>query len=163
LKIRHPYSIVEGRDGLENYQVFKRKPSPFLWKHINLHRTIIFVMTSDVLGRKLNKENQICNSSSFFNEKGILIEIWYSMNFCVKNVFWPLTLISEKLHNIFFWRPNYFESTNIAESNDIWHSRIVNIEKYVFYKININNSQIIMRNISFVHIDLCWYMSNWQH
>jgi hypothetical protein len=38
-----------------------------------------------------------------------------------------------------------------------------NIEKYVFYKININNSQIIMRNISFVHIDLCWYMSNWQH
>ena len=38
-----------------------------------------------------------------------------------------------------------------------------NIEKYVFYKININNSQIIMRNIGFVHIDLCWYMSNWQH
>jgi hypothetical protein len=26
---------------------------------------------------------------------------------------------------IFFWRPNYFESTNIAESNDIWHSCIV--------------------------------------
>jgi hypothetical protein len=50
-------------------------------------------MTSDVLDRKLNKENQICNFSSFFNEKGILIEIWYSMNFCVKNVFLPLTLI----------------------------------------------------------------------
>jgi hypothetical protein len=42
-----------------------------------------------------------------------------------KNVFWPLTLISEKLHHIFFWRQNYFERTNIAESNDIWHSRIV--------------------------------------
>ena len=29
---------------MENYQVFKQKPSPFLWKHINLHRTwtIIF-------------------------------------------------------------------------------------------------------------------------
>jgi len=35
-----------------------------------------------------------------------------------------LTLISEKLHHIFFWRPNYFECTNIAESNDIWHNRI---------------------------------------
>ena len=46
-----------------------------------------FFMTSDVLDRKLNKENQICNFSSFFNEKGILIEIWYSMNFCVKNLF----------------------------------------------------------------------------
>jgi hypothetical protein len=46
-----------------------------------------FLMTSDVSDRKLNKENQICNFSSFFNEKGILIEIWYSMNFCVKNVF----------------------------------------------------------------------------
>jgi hypothetical protein len=75
-------------DSLENYQVFKRKHSPFLWKHINLHRTIIFFMTSDILDRKLNKENQICNFSSFFNEKGILIEIWYSMNFCVKNL-WP--------------------------------------------------------------------------
>jgi hypothetical protein len=112
-------------DRLENSQVLKRKPSPFLWKHIHLHRTIIFLMTSNVLDRKLNKENQICNLSSFFNEKGILIEIWYAMNFCVKNVFWPLTLISEKLHHIFFWRSNYFESTNIAESNDIRHSRIV--------------------------------------
>jgi hypothetical protein len=28
-------------DSLENYQFFKRKPSPFLWKHIDLHRTII--------------------------------------------------------------------------------------------------------------------------
>ena len=108
---------------LENYQVFKRKTSPFWWKHINLHRTIIFLITSDVLDRKLNKENQIFIFSSFFNEKGILIEIWYSMNFCVKNVFFlPLTLISEKLHHIFFWRPNYFESTHIAESNDIWNT-----------------------------------------
>jgi hypothetical protein len=45
-----------------------------------------FLMTSDVLDRKLNKENQIFNFSSFFNEKGILIEMWYSMNFCEKNV-----------------------------------------------------------------------------
>jgi hypothetical protein len=45
-----------------------------------------FLMTSDVLDRKLNKENQICNFSSFLNEKGILNEIWYSMNFSVKNV-----------------------------------------------------------------------------
>jgi hypothetical protein len=85
----------------------------------------LFFMTSDVLDRKLNKENQICNFSSFFNEKGILIEIWYSTNFCIKKCFWPLTSISEKLPHIFFWRPNYFESTNIAESNDIWHNRIV--------------------------------------
>jgi hypothetical protein len=33
-------------------------------------------MTSDVLDRKLNKEIQICNFSSFFNEKGIPVEIW---------------------------------------------------------------------------------------
>jgi hypothetical protein len=46
-----------------------------------------FLMTSDVLDRKLNKENQIYNFSSFFNEKWILIEIWYSMNFCVKIFF----------------------------------------------------------------------------
>jgi hypothetical protein len=64
---------------------------------IRLGNAIIFLITSDVLDRKLNKENQIFIFSSFFNEKGILIEIWYSMNFCVKNVFFlPLTLISEK-------------------------------------------------------------------
>jgi hypothetical protein len=28
-------------------------------------------MTYDVLDRKLNKENQICNFSSFFNEKAL--------------------------------------------------------------------------------------------
>ena len=100
-------------------------PPPLFVKTHKFAQNNYFLMTSDVSDRKLNKENQICNFSSFFNEKGILIEIWYSMNFCVKNVFLPLTLISEKLHHIFFWRPNYFESTNIAESNDIWHSRIV--------------------------------------
>jgi hypothetical protein len=31
-------------------------------------------MTSDVLDKKLNKENQICNFSSFFNEKCILLK-----------------------------------------------------------------------------------------
>ena len=36
---------------------------------------LFIFMTSDVLDRKLNKENQICNFLSFFNEKGILIEI----------------------------------------------------------------------------------------
>ena len=36
---------------------------------------------------------------------------------------WPWFL--KKLYHNFFWRPNYFESTNIAESNDIWHIRIV--------------------------------------
>jgi hypothetical protein len=45
------------------------------------------LMTSDVLDSNLNKENQICNVSSFLNEKGILNEIWYSINFCVKNGF----------------------------------------------------------------------------
>jgi hypothetical protein len=112
-------------DSLENYQVFKQKSFPLFVKTHKFAQNNYFLMTSDVSDRKLNKENQICNFSSFFNEKGILIEIWYSMNFCVKNVFWPLTLISEKLRHIFFWRPNYFESTNIAESDDIWHSRIV--------------------------------------
>ena len=73
-------------DSLENYQVFKRKHSPFLWKH-KFAQNNYFCMTSDVLDRKLNKENQICNCSSFLNEKGILIEIWYSMNFCVNNLF----------------------------------------------------------------------------
>ena len=36
-----------------------------------------------------------------------------------------------------------------------------NKEKYVFYQINIHKTQIIMENISFVHIDVCWYMSSW--
>jgi hypothetical protein len=61
-------------------------PPLFVKTHI-FAQNDYFVMTSDVLDRKLNKENQIFNFSSFFNEKGILIEIWYSMNFCEKNVF----------------------------------------------------------------------------
>ena len=61
-------------------------PPPFV-KRLKFAQNNYFSMTSDVLDRKLNKENQICNFSSFFNEKDILIEIWYSMNFCVKNVF----------------------------------------------------------------------------
>ena len=100
-----------------------KNPSPFLWKH-KFAQNNYLLMTSDVSDRKLNKENQICKFSSFFNEKGILIEIWYSMNFCVKNVFWPLTLISEKTAPYFLLTTKLFW-TNIAESNDIWHSRIV--------------------------------------
>ena len=61
-------------------------PPPFV-KTYKFAQNNYFLMTSDVLDRKLNKKNQICNFLSFFNEKGILIEIWYSMNFCVKNVF----------------------------------------------------------------------------
>ena len=63
------------------------KTLPFFVKTHKFAQNNDFSMTSDILHRKLNKENQICNFSSFFNEKGILIEIWYSMNFCVKNVF----------------------------------------------------------------------------
>ena len=81
---------------------FKAKTLPFFVKTHKFAQNNYFLMTSDVLDRKLNKENQICNFSSFFNEKGILTEIWYSMNFCVKNVFLPLILIFEKLHHIFF-------------------------------------------------------------
>ena len=58
---------------------------PFVKTH-KFAQNNYFFMTSDILDRKLNKENQICNFSSFFNEIGILIEIWYSMNFCVKNL-----------------------------------------------------------------------------
>jgi hypothetical protein len=33
-----------------------------------------------------------------------------------------LTLISEKLHHIFFWRPNYFESTRAADVTSLLYS-----------------------------------------
>ena len=66
---------------------FKAKTLPLFVKTHTFAQNNYYLMTFDVLDRKLNKENQIFNCSSFFNEKGILIEIWYSMNFCVKNVF----------------------------------------------------------------------------
>ena len=66
---------------------FKAKTLPLFVKTHEFAQKNYFLMTSDVLDRKLNKENQICNFSSFFNEKGILIQIWYAMNFCVINVF----------------------------------------------------------------------------
>jgi hypothetical protein len=59
-------------DSLENYQVFKRKPFPLFVKTHKFAQNNYFLMISDVLDRKLNMENQICNGSSFFNEKGIL-------------------------------------------------------------------------------------------
>ena len=67
---------------------FLAKTLPLFVKTHKFAQNNYFFMTSDILDRKLNKENHICNFSSFFNEKrDFIIEIWYSMNFCVKNVF----------------------------------------------------------------------------
>ena len=66
---------------------FLSENPPLFTKTHKFAQNNYFLMTSDVLDRKLNKENQICNFSSFLNEKGILNEIWYSMNFSVKNDF----------------------------------------------------------------------------
>jgi hypothetical protein len=43
-------------DSLENYQVFKRKPSPFFVKRHKFAQNNYFSMTSDVLDRKLNMQ-----------------------------------------------------------------------------------------------------------
>ena len=106
-------------DSLENYQVIKRKPSPFLWKHINLHRTIIFWWHPT-----FQIENWI-RKTKYAIFRLSLMKKGFQLKFGKKKCFWPLTLISDKLHHMLFWRPNYFESTSSAESNDVWHSRIV--------------------------------------
>jgi hypothetical protein len=56
-------------------RILSENSPPFCENTYICTEQLFFFMTSDVLDRKLNKENQICNFLSFFNEKGILIEI----------------------------------------------------------------------------------------
>jgi hypothetical protein len=64
------------------------------------------------LKRRMSSTNNCSVQIYVFSQKG--------GEFSLKNLVIFQTVDSKaiKIH-IFFWRPNYFESTNIAESNDI--------------------------------------------
>ena len=105
---------------------FLTKTLPLFVKTHKFAQNNYFFMTSDVLDRKFNKENQICNFSSFFNEKRILIEIWYSMNFCANNL---VILFSTSFCFSVFWTRPFSLVVNLF-CNTIW--QLCNTKVVVF-------------------------------
>jgi hypothetical protein len=79
-------------DSLENYQVFKQKPFPLFVKTHKFAQNNYFLMTFDILDRKLNKENQMCNFSSFFNETYAKQDLCRTMKQLVKKVYMIMLL-----------------------------------------------------------------------